>query len=69
MNNLDHLLVQIFTNALCFTEYQMPDLVSLTSIVGHSVDDFLLNLGIIFPGFVFVIIVISCSISWLFLVK
>lgn len=65
MNNLDHLLVQIFTNALCFTKYQMPGLVSLTSIVGHSVGNFLPNLGIIFPGFV----VISCSISWLFLIK
>lgn len=69
MNNLDHLLVQIFTNALCFTKYQMPGLVSLTSIVGHSVGNFLPNLGILFPGFVFVIIVISCSISWLFLIK
>lgn len=47
----------------------MPGLISLTSIVGHSVGDFLPNLGIIFTGFVFVIIVISCSISWLFLVK
>lgn len=47
----------------------MPGLISLTSIVGHSVGNFLPNLGIIFPGFVFVIIVISCSISWLFLVK
>lgn len=47
----------------------MPGLVSLTSIVGHSVGDSLPNLGMICPGFVFVIIAVSCSISWLFLGK